>query len=231
MGSEKDLNVIKEWLKKQLYLPQNIDDNLLRRFLHTCNNSIEQTKTLIDLFYTIRAQIPEIFSNRDPASMELKEIFDNFDFIPMPKLTKNNEKIFVYHIKYPDPDKYHFINALKVFFIFADVRMLVEKDIPDGEIPIFDMANFTLKHLSKINLSVLKKYMVYTQEAHPIKLKGIHLLNVPHFLDRCMQIVKPFMKTEVGKMFSDKHSSASVQHNFQSYSQRSTTEGIWRRCR
>lgn len=41
--------------------------------------------------------------------------------------------------------------------------MLVEKDIPDGEVPIFDMANFTLKHLSKINLSVLKKYMVYTQ--------------------------------------------------------------------
>lgn len=118
----------------------------------------------------------------------------------MPKLSAKKNKIFVYRIKNPDPEKYHFINALKAFFIFADVRMAIEETIPDGEVPIFDMTNFTLKHLTKVNLQVLKKYMVYTQEAHPIKLKEIHLLNVPSFLDRCMQIVKPFMKSEVGKM-------------------------------
>lgn len=195
-----DLEIIKEWLNKQHHLPQNIDKALINRFLHTCKDSIEQTKSLIDLFYTIRAQTPEIFSNRDPASAEIQEIFKNFDFVPMPTLTKNNDKIFVYHIKSPDPDKYHFINALKAFFIFADVRMVIEKEIPNGEIPIFDMTNFTMKHLPKINLSVLKKYMIYTQEAHPINLKEIHLLNAPPFLDRCMHMVRPFMKTEVGKM-------------------------------
>ncbi|KAL1506222.1 hypothetical protein ABEB36_005621 [Hypothenemus hampei] len=194
------VNIIKEWLKKQQHLPQLINDTLLIRFLHTCNFSIEQTKNLIDLFYTLRWHTPEIFTDRDPASPEIQEIFQNFDFIPMPKLSKNNEKIFVYHIKTPDPAKYHFINALKAFFIFADVRMAIEEKIPEGEIPIFDMTNFTLKHLTKINLHVLKKYMIYTQEAHPIKLKQIHLINVPSFLDRCMQIVRPFMKSEVGKM-------------------------------
>lgn len=50
---------------------------LLNRFLHICNYSIEQTKNLMDLFYTLRSQAPEIFSDRDPASPELLEIFEN----------------------------------------------------------------------------------------------------------------------------------------------------------
>lgn len=60
-------------------------------------------------------------------------------------------------------DKYDFVNGLKAFFLFADVRMIVEKEVSDGDIPIFDMNYFTLKHLTKIVLPVLKKYMVYTQ--------------------------------------------------------------------
>uniref|UniRef100_A0AAR5QHW1 CRAL/TRIO N-terminal domain-containing protein n=1 Tax=Dendroctonus ponderosae TaxID=77166 RepID=A0AAR5QHW1_DENPD len=156
------LNIIKTWLSKQNHLPQNISEVLLNRFLHTCNYSIEQTKNLIELFYTLRSQAPEIFSDRDPASPEILEIFENFDFIPLRKPSETNDKIFIYHIKNPDPAKYHFINALKAFFILADVRMAIEKEIPDGEIPIFDMTNFTLKHLTKINLPVLRKYMMYT---------------------------------------------------------------------
>ncbi|KAH1006029.1 hypothetical protein HUJ04_006911 [Dendroctonus ponderosae] len=71
------LNIIKTWLSKQNHLPQNISEVLLNRFLHTCNYSIEQTKNLIELFYTLRSQAPEIFSDRDPASPEILEIFEN----------------------------------------------------------------------------------------------------------------------------------------------------------
>lgn len=45
----------------------------------------------------------------------------------------------------------------------ADVRMVTEMDIADGEIPIFDMNGLTLQHLTKVNLSILRKYMLYMQ--------------------------------------------------------------------
>jgi hypothetical protein len=48
---------------------------LLLRFLHTLNYSLEQTKHLIDLFFTIRSQAPEIFGNRDPEDVATKENF------------------------------------------------------------------------------------------------------------------------------------------------------------
>lgn len=47
----------------------------------------------------------------------------------------------------------------------ADVRLATmdANGITDGEIPIFDMAGFTLRHLTKVVLSSLRCYMKYTQ--------------------------------------------------------------------
>lgn len=50
----------------------------------------------------------------------------------------------------------------------ADVRLVAANpDEPNsgwhGEIPIFDMEGFTIKHLTKVVLSVLRIYMKYTQ--------------------------------------------------------------------
>lgn len=86
----------------------------------------------------------------------------------------------------------------------ADVR-LVTKDkngLSDGEIPIFDMAGFSLRHLTKLVLSSMRIYMKYTQEAHPVRLKQIHVINCSSYLDRILSIVKPFIKSEVFKLVS-----------------------------
>lgn len=40
------------------------------------------------------------------------------------------------------------------------------------------------------------------QEAHPIKLKQIHLVNAPAFLDKAMAIMRPFIKSEILSMVS-----------------------------
>lgn len=52
-----------------------------------------------------------------------------------------------------------------MFFNISDVRMKTEEKIPKGDIPVFDMSGFTLKHLWKLifSLSLFKKYMKFTQ--------------------------------------------------------------------
>lgn len=46
------------------------------RFIHVSSGSIEMAKNLIELFYTIRSQAPEIFDNRDPSQKNLQDIFE-----------------------------------------------------------------------------------------------------------------------------------------------------------
>lgn len=115
-------------------------------------------------------------------------------------MTKENYKLFVYRLNDNDYAKFHYVNSLKCFFMMADLRIYLEDDQSTGDIPIFDMANVTLKHLTRVSLPVLRKYMQYTQEAHPIKLKQIHVLNTAPFLDKCLSLVKPFMKKEVANL-------------------------------
>lgn len=52
------------------------DELLLLRFIHVCNGSIELAKNLMELFYTIRSQAPEIFDNRDPSQKGLQDILN-----------------------------------------------------------------------------------------------------------------------------------------------------------
>lgn len=196
----RELANIKDWLSKQPHLPHEVEEMLLRRFLTSCGYSLERTKKTIDLFFTIRSNAPELFCKRDPWSLEIRRVFEVTDMLPLPIKTKENYRVFIYRLAVSDLDHFHFVDAVKTFFMLADTRLTEDDDIPSGEIPIFDAALVTMKFISKINLSALRKYMMYTQEAMPIRLKQVHVINVPSYIGKLYAICKPFLKTEVAKL-------------------------------
>lgn len=51
------------------------DDRLLARFLHCSDGSLERTKATLDLFFTLRANAPEFFSDRDPQALRVQQVF------------------------------------------------------------------------------------------------------------------------------------------------------------
>lgn len=195
-----EVSNLKDWLTKQPHLPHDVEDILLRRFLTSCGFNSERVKRTIDLFFTIRANGPELFCKRDPSSPQIRRVFEVTDMLPLPNKTKENYRCFIYRLATPDLDAFNFVDAVKTFFMLADTRLTEDDDIPTGEIPIFDAANVTLKFISKINLSALRKYMMYTQEAMPIRLKQVHVINVPSYIGKIYAICKPFLKTEVAKL-------------------------------
>ena len=68
-----------------------------------------------------------------------------------------------------------------------------------GEIPIFDMTNVTLKHLTTVVFSTLRLFMKYSQEAHPVHVQQIHIVNCGSLINRVMTLMKPFLKKEVAE--------------------------------
>lgn len=83
--------------------------------------------------------------------------------VAMPKTTKMNHQLLLYRFNDRNVENFSYENTLKTVFMMADVRILTQDNIPDGEILIFDMSGLTLKYLTKVNLSVMKRYMVYSQ--------------------------------------------------------------------
>lgn len=99
--------------------------------------------------------------------------------------------------------QFNFNEAIKVYFMMIDSRFAVLQDeICRGEIVVYDMAGFSLKHLSRVSLSTLRIFMKFVQECHPGRLQQIHVLNAPSYLDKVLSVLKPFMKSELLKMVS-----------------------------
>ncbi|XP_055374812.1 alpha-tocopherol transfer protein-like [Condylostylus longicornis] len=194
--------IIENWLKTQLHLPQNIDHIILKRFIYSCQGDVEKTKALIDLNYTMRTNYSNIFLQRDPCSDEAVKVLQTTDMLILPGVTPSGNKLLFYRLVDLNPENFAFTESIKMFFMFADLRFIVPdpNGISSGEVPIFDMAGFSLKHLTRVVMSSLRVYMKFTQEAHPVRLKEIHVINCPSYLDKVLMIVKPFIKSEVFKL-------------------------------
>lgn len=73
-----------------------------------------------------------------------------------------------------------------MFFMIGDVRLVcMDADEPNsgwnGEVPVFDMAGFTLRHVTCVVLSVLRVYMKYTQVSFEIWPKEMKCLIIIFF--------------------------------------------------
>lgn len=57
-------------------------------------------------------------------------------------------------------------------------------------------------HMTAIKMEPIKKYIHFLQEGFPLKLREIHIFNAPYFVDKVLDMVKIFMKSELLKMVS-----------------------------
>lgn len=67
----------------------------------------------------------------------------------------------------------------------------------NGYTYIADVSKLLFGHVARMSPLGLKKILYYIQEAAPIRLKGIHIINAPPVMETLMNIIKPFMKKEM----------------------------------
>ena len=149
----------------------------------------------------MRKKNPMIFKGRDIQSEEFQQVFKIIQICPMPKANAKNEKISVFRLIDPDPEKYVYLDMCRVVVSLLDVRFVsvCENDPLNGEIGIIDMSGFSFKHIMKsaASLSVMRNYMKYVQEAVPVKIAQNHFINCPPVMNKFMTLIKPFLKKEL----------------------------------
>ncbi|KAI4454617.1 alpha-tocopherol transfer protein-related [Holotrichia oblita] len=191
---KEDVQTIQEWLEKQNHLPE-IDEFEIILFLHSCSYKIEPTKVCIDNFYTIRTLCPEFFSNRDPKTNP-DETLNLLLYAPLPKLTPEGYKVIFAKLIDTNPDNYTFAGQVKVFDM-ATMLALHQEGTHNGIVVVTDMKGVTFSHFTKLGVVHIKNFFYYLQHAMPVKIKGVHFLNIPSFMDKIVGLIKPFMKGEL----------------------------------
>ncbi|XP_012529320.1 alpha-tocopherol transfer protein-like [Monomorium pharaonis] len=191
-----DIQSLREWCEKQAHLPK-IEDSFLALFLHSNYYQIEATKNTIENYYTTRTHLPEFFCNRDPfKEKELRQAFKVMGIFPLSGTTKDGYKMLYGTFLDADPSHYVFNDVAKYATMLMDTLFLTY-GTNNGYVLIFDESKLSFGHVTRVNPLSAKKHLYYIQEAAPLRLKGIHLINSPPAMEMLMNIIKPFMKKEL----------------------------------
>ncbi|CAB3245876.1 unnamed protein product [Arctia plantaginis] len=196
---KKDLAIIKDWLKKQPHLPNEWEDTCLISFLRGCDFSIERCKRKLDMYFTVRAACPEFFTNRDITRPELMELMNKGHGPTMPGLTPDGRRVSICRAKDFNLDTHQLNELFKITLMIGDLRLLEPLEGVTGEVYILDASIVRPSHLGKLSLSAVKKFFICAQEAYPVKLKELHVINTSALIDTAYGIVKPFLKEKMKK--------------------------------
>lgn len=155
-------------------------------------------------FWKIGKKLISVYWAASQTSFSIFESKLKFHFssqlIPLPEKTPDNYNVTIIRLIDDDADKIIFNDCIKAFYLGGDLRLVTVDEIwSDGEVPIFDMNNVTLRHLTKVVFQTMRLFMKYSQEAHPVVVRQIHVVNCSSLLNRIMLLVKPFLKAEVAE--------------------------------
>ncbi|KAJ0172871.1 hypothetical protein K1T71_011047 [Dendrolimus kikuchii] len=194
-----DIKKLRTWLSTQPHLPANdITDLDLILTFHCCDKSAEVTKQVLDLNLTLKTLFTNLFKDRHVTD-KLMTSLSYYLFAPLETRTYDDSKIYFCKLMEPDTKVFVFSDAIKLVLMVLDLWQYLQGTWP-GLVIVIDMNVVTLAHITKLDIQTIQQFLYFLQEALLVKLKGLHFINAPSFMDRLMMLLRPFMKKELMDM-------------------------------
>ena len=149
--------------------------------MNSSPNDVEKSVKTIEMYYKMKQNAPELFTNRDVKGREIKESLDHQDFVPLPITPENCDLIF-HRLSSFEPSHYIFDEAVKTFITTCEAYSY-QNGPRSGTIFVFDLRGATFSHMFRPSLSTIRKGMKFLQEGCPLDIKAIHVLNTVPFFD------------------------------------------------
>ncbi|KAL0821179.1 hypothetical protein ABMA28_005798 [Loxostege sticticalis] len=203
-----DLESIREWLAKETYLPQDLDDFMIKKFHHSCYGSLEKTKKCIERFCTTRASLTEVYTNRDPVSLKMQSAFS---ITSVATYKAGEDEILIHQLDDPTLEKFSFYDILKAFTIQGDYWLKHHDLFPEGHIIVLDIKDYSLRIIPKVNVMYFRDFLMFLLEGMPVRVKQVHVVNCPSYYDKLYALVKPALPAEICNIITFHSNVQSLQ--------------------
>ncbi|XP_063541328.1 alpha-tocopherol transfer protein-like [Cydia strobilella] len=194
----ESIDAVLEWCSKEPHLEGAVPIlkriRLIERTLLITKGSIEETKKRIEAVLTSRGMMPELSHNRSVD--EFKTILGCVNYLTLPKLCpSDNSRVILVNFNKENIDDFTLSAYFRYAFYVGEFRLFDDYTI--NERHVIDLEGVHLGVLTKINPILLKKAELLATEGYGTKIKGIHILNAPTWVDRFVFILKQCMKPKV----------------------------------
>ncbi|XP_050514798.1 clavesin-1-like isoform X1 [Diabrotica virgifera virgifera] len=208
----QDIQIIRVWLGTQKHLPEIPTDAMIEFFLTNCKYSIEKTKQNLDMYYTARDLVPDVYRNINPTiPSQVEAAYATACLVILPNLTPNLHRVSIIRfrndmLQKADINKFN-ANSLSNFY---EVR--IHEDLTMGDVTVIDYEHCSFSVMAKLSLVAMKQCVFVFEKVQSSRLKQLHLLNPPAFVDKILTLLKSFMKSKLKERIYIHKSIEDVYH-------------------
>lgn len=216
---QKHIDEVRKWLGDNPKLGARTEDEHIVCFLRGCKYNTEHTKEKITRFYTMRAEVPEWFSNRDPMLPEMQELLrlglfllgDSCRsrwslcdatyfigcFVPLSKFHEGRLVVIIRAAAH-DPSRHNQNDVFKADKMVLDVAVKehFENATVFGVAAVIDMRGVTLAHGRQLTPKIIKKAVHAWQNYH-CRPKQLEFINAPTYINVLVKVFKSFMSQKL----------------------------------
>ncbi|KAG5681816.1 hypothetical protein PVAND_011224 [Polypedilum vanderplanki] len=190
-------------IKNEKTFPQTMNNVLLERYLKISFNNVENAFALLKSGLEMRAKASYLFTDRDVMSSEIQTACTTFQFVPLPKITKDRYKVTIIRFPKCDSNLYDSVQVIKAALMMFDACYTIydygDDGFVEGEIFVLDVEGYSFKQFLDLgkNAKTLLFYTSFLQEGAPVTLIRNHICNTSTILDSIMSMVKPILSKAV----------------------------------
>lgn len=131
--------------------------------------------------------------------------------IELPIPDKQGNQIIFHGLLNYSPASYILNDVVKLLMMSIEANLYRVGCVP-GHVILFDMRGVKPTHLLRLTITSMRRFFEYLQDALPVRLKAIHVVNCVWFVDKLLALVKPFMNKELTDIVSSIHSRLYLAH-------------------
>ncbi|XP_011638066.1 alpha-tocopherol transfer protein-like isoform X2 [Pogonomyrmex barbatus] len=188
---------LQQLLKEEVDLKCPLDNEAwLIRFLRPCKYYPESSRNLIKQYYNFKVKHSSIYDNLKPSRE--KNVFEQNILTVLPNRDQYGRRILIIELgKKWKHNKCSLDEVYKGCVLYLEAAMLEPSTQIAGAIVIFDMDGLTLQQAWQFTPPFAKRIVDLLQDAMPVRIKNIHIVNQPYVFNMVFALFKPFLKEKL----------------------------------
>ncbi|CAB3230633.1 unnamed protein product [Arctia plantaginis] len=197
---------------KDLFVPSD-NEAWLTRFLRPCKFYPESAYSLIKRYYAFKQKHSKLYDGLIPSKET--NIFNQNVLTVLPTRDQHGRRVLVLELgKKWKPSKCSLDEFFKGCVLFLEAAMLEPETQICGAVVIFDMEGLSMQHVLQFTPSFANRIVEWLQEAIPLRIKGLYIINQPFIFDMVFKVFKPFLKEKLRSRIVFTGSDKKLLHEY-----------------
>ncbi|XP_014212881.1 alpha-tocopherol transfer protein-like isoform X2 [Copidosoma floridanum] len=190
-----------EELRKLLRAESNLkcpidNDVWLTRFLRPCKYHPDSALKLVKNYYQFKVKHANVYDGLKPSRE--RNIFQHNILTVLPNRDQHGRRILI--IELGKKWKHSEVTLDEVFkgcVLYLEAAMLEPTTQIAGAIVIFDMDGLSMQQTMQFTPPFAKRIVDWLQDAVPLRIKNIHIINQPYIFNMVFALFKPFLREKL----------------------------------